>query len=74
MVGDVSTFMTGRMAAVVEAGEALRTYIEGNIEFIGSHRSKMQALLDIFMNGGFHYDAASERVVVSPIKGILAQG
>jgi AcrR family transcriptional regulator len=74
VVGDVSAFMAGRMAAVERAGEALRIYIEANVEFIGTHRSKMQALLDIFMNGGFHYNTASERVVVSPIESILRAG
>ena len=34
----------------------------------------MKALLEIFMNGGFRYDAGSERAVVSPIEDVLRAG
>ena len=74
VVGDMSAFMTERMAGVTGPSAALRTYLEGNVEFIGAHRTEMKALLDIFMNGGFHYDTASEQAVISPIEDILRSG
>ncbi len=74
VIGAMSEFMTARMQAASTASTALRTYIESNVEFIGTHRNQMKALYDIFMNGGVHYDAAAERNVVSPIEAILRQG
>lgn len=66
--------MQQRMASASSATEALRTYIEANAEFTGSHRAEMQALLAIFLGGGFGYDAASEQAAVSPVTGILRSG
>ncbi len=34
----------------------------------------MKALLEIFMNGGIHYDSGAELVVLSPIEQILSNG
>jgi AcrR family transcriptional regulator len=70
----ISGFMFERMQAQSSATGALRTYIESNVEFIGTHRNEMKALFDIFMNGGVHYDTATEQTVVSPIEEILRQG
>jgi AcrR family transcriptional regulator len=70
----ISGFVSERMQAQPSAAGALRTYIESNVEFIGSHRRQMKALFDIFMNGGVHYDTATEQTVVSPIEEILRQG
>ena len=74
IVSDMAAFMAERLAGVADATGALRGYIEGTIEFIGAHRSQMKALVDIFMNGGFHYDATTEQVVVSPLEDILRSG
>lgn len=74
IVGAIGRFMAGRLQAVSGAREALRAYIEGNVEFIGAHRREMKALVDIFMNGGFHYDTASEQTALSPIEDILRAG
>ncbi len=74
VANEISAFMTGRMAAVQGAREGLRTYIEGNVEFIGTHRREMKALLDIFMNGGFQHDATTEQAVISPIEHLLRAG
>jgi AcrR family transcriptional regulator len=74
IVGAIGAHMAERLTAVPNASAALRTYIEGNVEFIGAHRQQMKALLEIFVNGGFDYGADAEQAVLSPIEGILRQG
>ena len=74
VIGDISAFMSARMDGVTDPAAALRAYIEGTIEFIGTHRAEMKALLEIFLNGGLHYDATDDQAVVSPIAGILRAG
>ena len=74
VVGAMGRFMGDRMRTASAPREALRVYIEGNVEFIASHRSEMKALLDVFMNGGFHYDTDSEQAVLSPVEEILRAG
>lgn len=70
----IEQFMTRRMEHQSTAAGALQTYIRANVEFIGTHRTQMKALLDIFLNGGIHYDATTEQAVVSPVEGILRRG
>lgn len=70
----IGQFMTRRMEHQSTAAGALQTYIWANVEFIGTHRTQMKALLDIFLNGGIHYDATTEQAVVSPVEGILRRG
>src|SRR5215475_12350872 len=55
IVSSIGSHMAERLTGVTSATEALRTYIEGNVEFIGSHREQMKALLEIFLNGAFNY-------------------
>lgn len=74
VVGDIGASMAERMSVVDEPAAALRIYIEGNIEFIDAHRAEMKALLEIFVNGAFEYDTATDDVVVSPIEDILRAG
>lgn len=74
VVGAIGAHMTQRMAGISGARAALRTYIEGNVEFIGSHREQMKALLEIFLNGGFEYGPAAEQAVISPVEQILRAG
>ncbi|MGI8826435.1 MAG: TetR family transcriptional regulator [Chloroflexota bacterium] len=74
IMGAIGAFMANRLAGTVGATGALRAYIEGNVEFIGAHRAEMKALLEIFINGGFHYDATADQAVVSTIEGILSTG
>src|SRR5665213_1252756 len=71
---EIGRFMGLRMGRQASAAAALRTYIQANAEFIGTHRTQMKAFLDIFMNGGFHYDETTELTVVSPIEEILRRG
>lgn len=70
----ISTFMTARNDAALPAPEALRAYIEGQVEFAWTHRTQMKALLDIFLSGALHYDASAERSAVSPVARILERG
>lgn len=74
VVTAMGSHMAARLAGVTSAAAALRTYIEGNVEFIGGHREQMKALLEIFVNGGFDYGPATERAVLSPIEKILIDG
>ena len=74
IVSAIGAFMAERMSGCSGPTEALRAYIEGNVEFIGAHQTEMKALVDIFMNGGFGYDATTEAAVVSPIEAILRAG
>ena len=61
VLADIGAFMAARMKTAASPAEALRAYIEGNVAFTGSHREQMKALADIFLGGGFGYDAASEK-------------
>jgi AcrR family transcriptional regulator len=70
----MAQFMAQRMEGQSSASGALRAYIEANVAFIGTHRTQMQALLDIFMHGGLHYDTTTEQEVLSPVEAILRQG
>lgn len=74
IVGAITAFMTERMAGITSAADALHRYIDGNIAFIESHRADMKALLEIFLNGGFHYDAGTDRTVTSAVADILRAG
>ena len=74
VLADLGAFMADRMPAAGGAAAALRAYIEGNIAFIGTHREPMKALTEIFINGGFGYDAGSEKAAVSPLEDILRSG
>jgi AcrR family transcriptional regulator len=74
VLADMGEFMAQRLRAPGSAAEALRAYIEGNVEFIGTHREEMKALSGIFLGGGFGYDAGSEAAAVSPLESILRAG
>jgi AcrR family transcriptional regulator len=74
VVGAIGAHMAQRLTTVPNATAALRTYIRGNVEFIGAHREEMKALLEIFVNGGFDYGPDAERAVLSPIESILRDG
>jgi AcrR family transcriptional regulator len=74
VVGAIGAHLTQRMTGAASAPAALATYIEANVEFTGAHRDEMKALLEIFLNGGFSYDAGTEQTVLSPIEEILRAG
>jgi AcrR family transcriptional regulator len=78
VVGRVLTAIGGhigaRLATAERPSDELRTYIHATVGFIAGHRQEMKALLDIFLAGGFHYDAGAENAVVSPVADILRRG
>jgi AcrR family transcriptional regulator len=74
VVAAIGTHMARRLGSVASPAAALRTYIEGNVEFIGAHRQQMKALLEIFLNGGFDYGPEMDQAVISPIEQILRDG
>ena len=58
VIGAITEFMGDRMTGATGAADALRRYIEGNAAFVETHPAEMKALLEIFLGGGFSYDAA----------------
>jgi len=61
-------------AQALGAADALRTYIEANVEFIDGHRVEMRALMEIFIAGGFEYGGEQETAVLTPLEQILRRG
>jgi AcrR family transcriptional regulator len=74
ILADIGAFMANHMTAVTGPAEALRAYIEGNVAYISAHGEQMKALMDIFLAGGFRYDADAEAAAVSPLEEILRTG
>ncbi|MGI8801330.1 MAG: TetR/AcrR family transcriptional regulator [Solirubrobacteraceae bacterium] len=74
VIGVMRPFMAERIAAAQDPAGMLRAYIRGNVEFIGTHRRHMKALLEVFVNGGVPFDAAANRSVSSPLEEILRAG
>jgi AcrR family transcriptional regulator len=70
----IGGFVGERMAAAAGAADALGLYIRATVAFIAGHRQEMKALLEIFLAGGFRYDAENEAQVVSPLEEILQHG
>ena len=72
---DIAEFMTRRLIGQRSAAGALRGYIEGNIEYIATHRNQMKALLDIFLSGVLSDgEPATALVSVGPVEQILRDG
>lgn len=73
-------FMTARMAGVTCARDALRTYITALVGYIADNRSRMRAMMEIFLNfrgedGASHsYDAGSENAAIGHVQRILRDG
>lgn len=74
VIGRMRPFMADRLAGADDPADMLRAYIRGTVEFIGSHRRHMKALLEVFLNGGMPYDAAASRAVSSPLEEIVRAG
>jgi len=74
IVASIGSHMMQRLAGITSAAAALRTYIEGNVQFIGANREQMKALLEIFLNGAFDYGPESDQAVTAPIEQILRDG
>jgi AcrR family transcriptional regulator len=74
VLSTIGGFVGERMAVAADPADALDIYIHATVAFIAGHRQEMRALLEIFLAGGFRYDAAAESHVVSPLEEILRQG
>jgi AcrR family transcriptional regulator len=75
VVAEISSFMGERMrAAGPGAAGRLRAYVEGNVAFVGTHRTQMKALLAIFLSGELDYDAGSDLTVTGRVEEILRAG
>ena len=74
VVTSIGAHMAHRLSTETSAAGMLRAYIEGIVEFTAAHRFRMKALLEIFLNGGLHYDAGTDQGVVGHVELILRQG
>ena len=74
ITSEIGGFVSERMKGQGSAAEALRAYILATVEFVGSHRTQMKALLSIFLSGGLHYDSSADEPVTSIIEQILSGG
>jgi len=70
----IGRFMYERVAAAADAPGRLRAYIEGNVEFIATHRAEMKALLEILLGGGLPADPAGFGKASSHVESILREG
>lgn len=71
---ELGGFVSERMKDQANAAEALRAYILATVEFVGSHRTQMKALLSIFLSGGMHYDSSADQPATSAVERILSEG
>ena len=74
VIDSIGAYMERRVGAESSAAGMLRAYILGMAEFTEIHRPRMKALLEIFLGGGLHYDAGTDRAVVGNVEAILRQG
>ncbi|HVV22105.1 MAG TPA: TetR family transcriptional regulator [Pseudonocardiaceae bacterium] len=70
----IGTYMTERVSDATDAWDRLRAYIEGNVEFIDTHRAPMRALMAIVLAGGLPRGAADDHTAESYLETILRQG
>lgn len=74
-----ANFMVPQIAAQPTATLMLRTYIQTNIAYIGTHRMQMQAIAEIMVNyrtkdGKLHYNIETEEPVLAALEAILRKG
>ena len=70
----IGRFMYERVSAATDAAGRLRAYVEGNVEFIATHRAEMKALLEIVLSGGLPGDPADYGKSSSHVESILREG
>jgi AcrR family transcriptional regulator len=68
--GDVGA----RVAAQSTAAGRLQAYIEGVVDYTAGHRSKMRALLQMVLSGGFPARTGADDAVPGHVEAILRQG
>ncbi len=74
VIGQIGDHLAARVGAATDARARLRAYIEGNIEFIDTHRRQMIALQAIVLAGGLPQGVAEDRTAESALETILRQG
>ena len=74
VIASIGNHLEQRLTGETSATGMLRSYIEGMVQFTADHRSRMKALLEIFLAGALHYDEVTERTVVGHVEAILRQG
>lgn len=72
--GEIGGYMADRVGEATNAWESLCAYIEGNIEFIDTHRPQMKALLEIVLAGGLPRGLVENATAESYLETILRQG
>jgi AcrR family transcriptional regulator len=78
VIGTMGEYVGGRidLAEQTAPGSAtaiLRAYIEGNVAFIASHRTQMQALLRVVVSSGMPA-TDSPQATATPLEGLLRHG
>ncbi|MGA5131241.1 TetR/AcrR family transcriptional regulator [Streptomyces olivoreticuli] len=74
VLADLGQSVTARLRQETTARGALLAFLRANVEFTGSHRVRMSALLAIFTNSGFPFAAAERDRARAPIEAILRDG
>lgn len=70
----IGRYMYERVSAAADAPGRLRAYIEGNVEFIATHRAEMKSLLEIVLSGALPADPAGPGDTTSHVAEILREG
>lgn len=74
VISGIGQHMAARLGAATDAPARLRAYIEGNVEFIDTHRAPMLALQAIVLAGGLPAGVAEDRTAESVLETILREG
>jgi len=74
VLGRLSNHMHAAMDGADDPQRALVAYIEGLIGFMKVDPHALQAMMSIFLHGGFEYGAQEEREATSGIADILRRG
>ncbi|WP_042366118.1 TetR/AcrR family transcriptional regulator [Streptacidiphilus neutrinimicus] len=72
--GEMAAFMGARMREVADPAGALAAYIRGVVAFVATHRTKMDALMSIFLGHAGEENGYSDRTAFAPLQEILDAG
>jgi TetR/AcrR family fatty acid metabolism transcriptional regulator len=72
-------YILPRIPTQSSASDQLRAYIQADVEFIGTHRMQVAALVEIMMNfrtgdGKLRYDARAEEPILAGLETFLRKG
>jgi TetR/AcrR family transcriptional regulator, fatty acid metabolism regulator protein len=76
---DGANFMRPQIEAQPTARLMLQAYLQTNVEYIGTHRMQMMAIIEIALNfrqkdGQIHYYAAREEPILAALETLLRKG